>query len=68
VVFLVSETTTVAAHYFSCDLSLKKDELSWLSIGSSATSTIILSRKYNGAWGSLHAYGWVTIVILSMVK
>jgi hypothetical protein len=29
---------------------------------------IILSRKGYGARGWLRAYGWVTIVILSMVK
>jgi hypothetical protein len=50
------------------ELSLEKDELSWLSIGSSVSSGIILSRKGYGSRGWLHAYGWVTIVILSMVK
>jgi hypothetical protein len=50
------------------ELSLEKDVLSWLSVGSSAAFGIILSRKGYGARGWLCAYGWVTIVILSMVK
>jgi hypothetical protein len=50
------------------ELSLEKDALSWLSVGSSVASGIILSRKGYGARGWLRAYGWVTIVILSMVK
>jgi hypothetical protein len=50
------------------ELSLEKDVLSWLSVGSSVASRIILSRKGYGARGWLCAYGWVTIVILSMVK
>jgi len=49
-------------------LSLEKDVLSWLSIGSSVACIIIISSKGYGACGCLHAYGWVTIVILSMVK
>jgi hypothetical protein len=33
--------------------------LSWLSIGSSAASGIILFVKGYGGWGLLHAYSWV---------
>jgi hypothetical protein len=74
---LVSATATTATEYFLVmwlwdflfgDLSLEKDELSWLSVGSSVAYGIILSRKGCGSWGWLHAYGCVTIVILSMVK
>jgi hypothetical protein len=41
------------------ELSLEKDVLSWLSVGSSsgAASRIILSSKGYGAWGWLRAYG-----------
>jgi hypothetical protein len=44
------------------ELSLEKDALSWLSVGSSVASGIILSSKGYGAWGWLRAYGWVTIL------
>jgi hypothetical protein len=54
--------------FLSGELSLEKDVLSWLSVGSSVASRIILSSKGYGAQGWLCAYGWVTIVILSMVK
>ena len=43
-------------------LSLEKDVLSWLSVGSSVASGIILSSKGYGARGWLRAYGWVTIL------
>jgi hypothetical protein len=48
--------------FLSGALYLEKDVLSWLSVGSSATSRIILSSKGYGAQGWLHAYGWVTIL------
>jgi hypothetical protein len=44
------------------ELSLEKDTLSWLSIGSSVASAIILSSKGYGAQGWLRPYGWVTIL------
>ena len=48
--------------FLSSALSLENDTLSWLSVGSSATSGIILSSKGYGARGWLCAYGWVTIL------
>jgi hypothetical protein len=55
--------------FLSSALSLEKDALSWLSVGSSVASRIILSSKGYGVLGWLRAYGWVTIsLILSMVK
>jgi hypothetical protein len=48
--------------FLSGALSLEKDVLSWLSIGSSVASGIILSSKGYGAQGWLRAYGWVTIL------
>jgi hypothetical protein len=47
--------------FLSSALSLEKDVLSWLSVGSSAASRIILSSKGYGARRWLRAYGWVTI-------
>jgi hypothetical protein len=52
----------------SSELSLGKYSLSWLSVGFSVSSAIILSSKGYGAQGWLCFYGSVTIVILSMVK
>jgi hypothetical protein len=43
-------------------LSLEKDVLSWLSVGSSTAFIIILSIKGYGARGWLRAYGWVKIL------
>jgi hypothetical protein len=51
-------------YFMSGEISLEKYALYWLSVGSSASSGIILSSKGYG----LHAYGLVKIVILSMVK
>jgi hypothetical protein len=48
--------------FMSSALSLEKDALSWLSVGSSVASGIILSNKGYGAQGWLPAYGWVTIL------
>jgi hypothetical protein len=50
------------------ELSLEKYELSWLSVGSSTAFRIILSRKGYGVQGWMRTYGWVTVVIFSMVK
>ena len=50
------------------ELSLEKGVLYWLSVASSVASRIILSRKGYGSQGWMCAYGWVKIVILSMVK
>jgi hypothetical protein len=71
VVFLISATTIVAVEYCPCfvlwdilsgAIYLEKDALTWLSVGSSAASRIILSSKGYGARGWLRAYGWVTIL------
>jgi hypothetical protein len=54
--------------FLSGKISLEKDALIWLFVGYSDASIIILSRKGYSVRGWLCAYGWVTIVILSMVK
>jgi hypothetical protein len=46
--------------YLVCYL-WKRRTISWLSVGFGTASIIILSVKGYGAWGWLHAYGWVTI-------
>jgi hypothetical protein len=48
--------------FLSCELSLEKYALSWLSVGSSVASRIILFSKVYGAQRCLRAYGWVTIL------
>jgi hypothetical protein len=48
--------------FMSGALSLEKHALSWLYVGSSFASGIILSFKGYSAQGWLCSYGWVTIL------
>jgi hypothetical protein len=48
--------------FLSGALSLEKDALSWLIVGSSVAFVIILSIKSYGARGWFCYYGWVTIL------
>jgi hypothetical protein len=48
--------------FMSGALYLEKEVLSWLFVGSSVASRIILSSKGYGSRGWLRAYGWVTIL------